>query len=300
MPTRKKFRRNNRNKNKSRRKRQRGGGGLFDRRTYYTEKGKKGMVSREKMQERKFSGKPGFLSPKAHLSMIGRQGDCALMYGQRSSAMKRAKEEAGITTSKIRKYDGRTGLQSSSHGMTQLRFNAGCNKGQGEKFLRKQFKQWANDAKDYPKPGYGKAKIKELNKMATSKPKLKVTVDNLKNGKKKYAKLLEKYKYTNNLIQRANFLALNPDSLLSNIQGDCGQFKSEGRPGDLYKGKECDKGNPLKNTNNYPYKSPYGSYYIKPWLIKGGKKRRRKRRTRRGGKSRRKRRKTRRRRRRRR
>ena len=240
------------------------------------------------MQGRKFAGKPGFLSPKAHLSMIGTLGDCALMYGQRSSAVKRAKEEAGITTSKIRKYDGRTGLQSASHGMTQLRFNAGCNKGQGEKFLRKKFKEWANDAKDYPTKGYGKANIKELNKMATSKPKLKATVDNLKNGKKKYAKLLEKYKYTNNLIQRANFLALNDDRLLSNIQGDCGQFKHEERPGDLYKGKDCEKGNLLKRSGaDSALNSPYAGDYIKPWLTGGRKRRRRKRRTRRGGKSRR-------------
>jgi hypothetical protein len=200
-----------RSKSRRTRKRSKKGQGIF-------------TLSQQRLQSRKFAGKKGFLSKDSHLKKLGTKGDCALMYGQHShGAYRIGVEEPGIAANRIRKYDGRTGALSAMHGMTQARFNLGCDTGQGAAFLKEKFKEWG-DAGDTE--GNAK-KIKELNGMSSSANSDDIKLEDLKNE----SVMLEKYKHTNNLSQRAEFLDLK-----ENIETDCQQFDFEGRKGTVCKG----------------------------------------------------------------
>jgi hypothetical protein len=93
--------------------------------------------TQEKLQGLPFAGKKGFLSKDSHLKKLGMEGDCALMLRKHSNAAYRISvEEQKMARSKMRKYDGRTGLVGpTSKNITQARFNLGCDKGQGADYL---------------------------------------------------------------------------------------------------------------------------------------------------------------------
>ena len=195
-----------RSKSRRTRKRSKKGQGMF-------------TLSQENLQKKPFAGKKGFLTPEAHLKKIGTKGDCALMLGQHSNAVKRVGvEEPGIAANMIRKYDGRTGALSAMHGMTQARFNLGCDSGQGKAFL---IDKLAKDSE----------KRKEIGVEDFFKNNTYTGKDNFMKSDKK--KIVKAYNDTfKTLTERAKFLGLE-----ENIESDCDQFKSEGRKGKICPGK---------------------------------------------------------------
>jgi hypothetical protein len=183
-------------------------------------------LSQENLQNKPFAGKKGFLTPEAHLKKIGTKGDCALMLGQHSNAGYRVGvEEPGIATNMIRKYDGRTGASSAMHGMTQARFNLGCDSGQGKAFLIDKLAKGGSELRK---------KIGGIEQFF--KDKKYIGKDSfMRSDKKKIVKAYnEKFK---TLTERAEFLGLK-----ENIESDCDQFQSEGRKGNI-----C-PGNPVVTT----------------------------------------------------